>query len=93
MFTVNPVVNINFADNYVNGIEAMVMQSSKNADDVINDFEKAFTAGLNPNNVLDTILQNRNLTEEDFTEDDIHRINRRIEAIYKTTDYQAWRQR
>lgn len=93
MFAVSPVTSINFADNYVNGVEAMVMQSSKNVEDVVSDFEKAFAAGMNPNALLDNILQNRNLTENDFTDDDIINVNRKVEAIYKTVDYQAWRQR
>lgn len=73
--------------------DAYVVSSSSNADNVINDFEKAFTAGMNPNHVLQDILEKRNLTVNDFTDDDIMRVNRRVEAIYKTVDYQAWRQR
>jgi hypothetical protein len=73
--------------------DAYVVTSSSNADNVINDFEKAFSAGMNPNNLLQDILDQRNLTVEDFTDNDIVRVNRKVEEIYKTVDYQAWRQR
>ena len=86
MFSIN---DINFANgvmsgNRVNGLEVMIMESSEKADNVINDFEKAFQAGMNPNNVLEGVLYERNYKESDFTNTDIVRINRKIDAIYKS---------
>ena len=83
------VSGINFANGVyhngkINGIEVAIMQSAENADNVINDFEKAIMAGMNPNQAIDKVLKNRNLTAEDFTITDLTRINRRIEAAYST---------
>lgn len=66
----------------VNGAEVMIMQSSQNADTVISDFEAAFRAGMDPNNVIEKIMRDRNLSNSDFTDNDIARVNRKIEAIY-----------
>jgi hypothetical protein len=90
---INPIGNFGIYDGRLNGIDTMIMDSSQNADNVINDFEKAFMAGMNPNNLLTEILDNRNLTVNDFTDQDIQRVNRKVEQIYKTVDYEAWRQR
>ena len=66
----------------INGAEVHIMQSSENADNVIESFEKAFRAGMDPNQVINQVLQQKNLNNSDFTELDIARINRKIEAIY-----------
>ena len=85
------ITDLNFANGVydtatnskVNGFETMIMQSSANADMVIADFEEAIAKGYDPNRVIDQILTNRGLKESDFTDSDIKRINRRVEAIYK----------
>ena len=93
MFGISPIEYMNSVTGFGPAADAYVVTSGSNADNVINDFEKAFTAGMNPNNLLQDILDQRNLTSEDFTDNDIIRVNRRVEEIYKTADYQAWRQR
>lgn len=86
------ITDINFANGAfgggggaprINGMEVMIMQSSENADKVIADFEEAIAKGYDPNKVIDQILTNRGLKESDFTDSDIKRINRRVEAIYR----------
>ena len=72
-----------YYNNEINGIQTFIMQSAENADNVIADFEEAIAKGYNPNSVIDIILSNRGLTEEDFTNSDIKRINKRVEAIYR----------
>lgn len=90
MFSVN---NIDFSNGVyasngaVNGAEVFLLQSSENADKVISDFEKAIAAGLNPNTVIDTVLKNNNLSEEDFTATDIRRINRKVEALWRASNF------
>ena len=84
MFSVS---GINFANGVyhngrVNGAEVAILQSSENADNVISDFEKAFMAGMDPNMVIRKVLDDRHLTNEDFTDSDIVRVNRKIESIY-----------
>lgn len=76
-----------FFDNHINtfnGMQGMIMQSAENADNVIADFEEAIAKGYNPNLIINQILANRGLTEADFTESDILRINRKVESVYRT---------
>ena len=89
----SPVDYSNSVTGFGPAADAYVVTSGANADNVISDFEKAFAAGMNPNHLLQDIMSQRNLTVEDFTDDDIIRVNRKVEEIYKTVDYQAWRQR
>lgn len=70
----------------INGAEVAIMESAAKADTLIKDFENTLVAGMDPNLVVDKILQDRNYSESDFTDMDIHKINRRIEAIYKTVN-------
>lgn len=86
MFSVS---GINFANgvyhnNKINGAEVAILQSSENADNVISDFEKVFMAGMDPNVVIRKVMNDRNLSDKDFTDTDITRVNRKIEAIYHT---------
>lgn len=86
------IANINFSNGVyasngkINGAEVMIMESNAKAENVINDFEQAIAAGMNPNLVIDKVLQNRHYSESDFTDMDIKRINRKVEAIYKAVN-------
>lgn len=86
------VTNINFANGVyapngkINGAEVMIMESSMKADNVIHDFEQALAAGMDPNQVIDKVLKDRHYSESDFTDVDINRINRKVEAIYKAVN-------
>lgn len=70
----------------LNGMEVMILESHKKADDVIKDFESVLQAGMDPNQVIDKVLQDRHYSEHDFTDMDINRINRKVEAIYKSVN-------
>lgn len=72
--------------NRLNGMETMILESSHKADNVIKDFEKMLEAGMDPNQVIDKVLQDRHYSEHDFTNMDINRINRKVEAIYKSVN-------
>lgn len=86
------VTDINFSNGVygsnggVNGAEVFLLQSSENADTVISDFERLYYAGLDPNNLFENIMRNRNLTRKDFTDRDAARVKRRVEEIYKSTE-------
>lgn len=80
MFNIAPI-NVGYP---VNGRDVMIMQSSANADLVIKEFEKVMAENMDPNAVIRKVLDDHNLSESDFTDNDIARINRRIEAIYKS---------
>jgi len=80
MFDVGPI-----GSSYgLNGYDVMVTQSSANADLVIREFQRLMSEYMDPNAVIGQILDDNNLTNDDFTDSDIARINRRIEAIYKS---------
>lgn len=73
-----------FYGDKINGMQTVIMQSAENADKVVSDFDKYFMAGLDPNMVIQKIMDINNFTNSDFTESDIHRINKKIESIYKS---------
>lgn len=84
----NTINGLSFAEgayygDKINGTQCFIMQSAENADKVIADFEEGIARGLDPNSIIDTVLANRGLTEKDFTDSDINRINKRVEAIYR----------
>ena len=93
MFSVS---HINFANgvygpgNQVNGLEVYIMDSSAKADKVISDFEKKLTPGMDPNVLVDQIMRDNHISDRDFTDSDVNRINRRIEAIYKSVNRGGW---
>lgn len=90
MFRIN---NINFnngvydkSGRYINGAEVAIMNSAEKADIIINDFINLYQVGLDPNIVINKILISRNINENDLTDIDINRINKKIQALYKTTN-------
>ena len=68
----------------VNGLEVMAMQNAETADKVINDFEEIIKVELSPYAALDQAFERNNVTENDFTDFDLQRINRKVNAIYKS---------
>lgn len=68
----------------VNGLEVMAMQNAETADKVINDFEEIIKVELSPYAALDQAFERNNVTESDFTDFDLQRINRKVNAIYKS---------
>lgn len=80
MFSIHPI-----GSGYgLNGQDVMIMQSSANADIVIREFQKVMSENMDPNVVIRKVLEDNNLSEADFTDQDITRINRKIESIYKS---------
>lgn len=68
----------------VNGLEAMAMQSAEDADKVIEDFAEIIKVELSPYAALDQAFERNNVTENDFTDFDLERIKRKVNAIYKS---------
>ena len=77
-------------NNKINGLEAYIMDSSTKADRVIKDFEEKLTPGMDPNTLIDQILRDRHISENEFTETDINRINRKVESVYKSVNGGGW---
>ena len=92
------VTDINFANGVygsngnINGAEVFLLQSAENAENVINDFEKAFHNGLNPYTTFEEILASRRLSASDFTSSDMRKVERRVEEIYnaKKNEGRSW---
>lgn len=74
-------------DGRINGIEAMIMDSDEKADKIVKDFEEIMKNELSPYAALDQAFARNNVTEDDFTDFDLERINRKVNAIYKNGRY------
>lgn len=66
----------------LNGAQAMIMQSAKDTDNIINDFQRMFQPGMDAGAVLHDILDRRDISEDDLMDDDIRRLNETIQKIY-----------
>jgi hypothetical protein len=66
----------------LNGFSTMVMQRDQDIQNVIKDFEAAIAAGLNPNQVKDTILKDNGITH--LTAAESTYIVKKVEEIYKS---------
>ena len=81
MYNINPI-NIG---NSLNGRDVMIMSSSSDADAVIKEFKNRVHGGVDPNVLVQEILDDFDLSEDDFTDNDIARINSSIKRIYEAT--------
>lgn len=93
MFSVSHIDFSNGAfgpNNQINGLEVFIMDSSEKADKVIKEFERQLTPGMDPNHLIDKIFRDNHYSDRDFTDLDINRINRKIEAIYKNVNRGRW---
>ena len=62
----------------------LAMQSQQNVDILIKDFEQAIAAGYNPNVVIEQVFRNRGINENDLTDSDKRRLERKVEQIYQS---------
>lgn len=76
--------------NRINGLEVHIMDSSAKADKLISDFEKKLMPGMDPNVLVDQIMRDNHISDRDFTDPDVNRINRKIEEIYKSVNRGGW---
>lgn len=74
-------------DGRINGIEVMIMDFDEKADKVVKDFEEIMKNELSPYVALDQAFTRNNVTEDDFTDFDLERINKKVNAIYKNRRY------
>lgn len=81
-FFANPVKSL--TDNYVNSMDAMVMQSASDADKVIALFKNAIEQGCHPNDVEQEVYRQANVNPSDFTWYDKRKIQKKVEEIYKS---------
>lgn len=74
-----------------NGFMNHVMQSQETTDKLINDFEKAIAAGLDPTDALRAdIFAKRRVKEHDLTDFDKERLNKKVEEIYQLYRSRRW---
>lgn len=80
-------MNINFSsgayDSYgINPFKTMIMESSLKTKNVIKDFEKAVSSGIDPVLALNKVMSERHYSKSDFTDSDIELINLKVESCY-----------
>jgi hypothetical protein len=54
---------------------------------VLPEFERAIATGYNPNDAKEIIFKHYNLTDDDFTGFDAELLIKRVEAMYKASQY------
>lgn len=65
-----------------NGTTYWIMQSQENRKKVFKKLKEAILKGYNPNDIIDEILEQENLSTEDFTPFDLKKLISDIEDFY-----------
>lgn len=68
----------------INGLEVMAMEESEREDNIVDTFEEILSAEMSPYAALDQAFAANNLSQDDFTDSQLDRISRRVNAIYKS---------
>ena len=68
----------------INGFQAMIMESDAAADRIIRDFEEILKNEVDPYVAIDQAFEKNNLTQDDFTDFDLDKINKKVNAIYRS---------
>ena len=80
MFNIGVPIDLN---GQLNGRDVMVMQSAEDADFVIREFKHRYIRGIDAEDLLDEVLEDSDLTRNDFTIDDWAYIRREISRIVR----------
>ena len=65
-----------------NGTTYWIMQSQENRKKVFKKLKEAILKGYNPNDIIDEILEQENLSTEDFTSFDLKKLISDVEDFY-----------
>lgn len=65
-----------------NGTTYWIMQSQENRKKVFKKLKEAMLKGYNPNDIIDEILEQENLSTEDFTPFDLKKLISDVEDFY-----------
>lgn len=65
-----------------NGTTYWIMQSQENRKKVFKKLKEAILKGYNPNDIIDEILEQENLSTEDFTPFDLKKLISDVEDFY-----------
>lgn len=84
-FFKNPIQSL--SDSYVNGMDAMIMQSSEDADKVIAMFDSAIQQGFHPEAVEQDIYEQLNINPADLTDYDKVRISHAVNKLWSEANY------
>lgn len=68
----------------VNGMEVMIMDEAEKEDKIVNDFEQILKSKMSPYAALDQAFAANNVSQDDFTDSQLDKISRRVNAIYKS---------
>jgi len=75
------------SDSYVNGMDAMIMQSSEDADKVIAMFDSAIQQGYHPEVVEQDIYEQLNINPDNLTDFDKVRISHAVNKLWSEANY------
>ena len=75
------------SDSYVNGMDAMIMQSSEDADKVIAMFDSAIQQGYHPEVVEQDIYEQLNINPDNLTNFDKVRISHAVNKLWSEANY------
>ena len=75
------------SDSYVNGMDAMIMQSSEDADKVIAMFDSAIQQGFHPEVVEQDIYEQLNINPDNLTDFDKVRISHAVNKLWSEANY------
>ena len=84
-FFKSPVQSL--SDSYVNGMDAMIMQSSEDADKVIAMFDSAIQQGYHPEVVEQDIYEQLNINPDNLTDFDKVRISHAVNKLWSEANY------
>ena len=71
-------------DGKINGMEVMIMDEAEKEDKIVNDFEQILKSEMSPYAALDQAFAANNVSQDDFTDSQLDKISRRVNAIYKS---------
>ena len=77
------VIMFDFIDGQINGLETMIMNSSVNADRVIDAFEEAIRRGEDPEIIEGSLYRSLGIDPTEFLSYDKERINDAVNEIWE----------
>ena len=75
------------SDSYVNGMDAMIMQSREDADKIIAMFDSAIQQGYHPEVVEQDIYEQLNINPDNLTDFDKVRISHAVNKLWSEANY------
>jgi hypothetical protein len=72
-----------YSGSSINGMEVMIIDSEVRARKIINGFKRNYHYGMNPDAVLDNVLEQYNINEYDLSEKEVKYIEKKLNEIVR----------